>query len=239
MKLTREAFGCTIATPAGPLPIRQVLGIGLNYAAHAAEQGAKTPERPVVFSKAAFAVVPSGTPIRVPRLCQGQPQVDWEGELVIVIGTGPGGALCRDVPKERAAEFILGYAAGNDVSARWWQKQGSGGQFNRGKSFDTFAPMSDVTPASQVPNPGNLRLTTRVNGAVMQDSATSDLIFDAPTLVADLSRGWTLVPGTAIFTGTPSGVGMARNPQVYLKHGDEVEVTIDSVGTVSNRVEFD
>jgi 2-keto-4-pentenoate hydratase/2-oxohepta-3-ene-1,7-dioic acid hydratase in catechol pathway len=216
-----------------------VLGIGLNYAAHAAEQGAKTPERPVVFSKAAFAVVPSGTPIRVPKLCQDQAQVDWEGELVIVIGSGPGGALCRDVPKERALDFVLGYAAGNDVSARWWQKQGSGGQFNRGKSFDTFAPMSDVTPASAVPNPGNLRLTTKVNSAVMQDSSTSDLIFDVATLVSDLSRGWTLVPGTAIFTGTPSGVGMARNPQVYLKHGDGVEVTIESVGTVTNRVEFE
>lgn len=239
MKLTRDTFGCTIATPAGPLPIRQVLGIGLNYAAHAAEQGAKTPERPVVFSKAPFAVVTGGTPIRVPRLCQDQAQVDFEGELVIVIGYGPGGALCREVSKERAFDYVLGYAAGNDVSARWWQKQGSGGQFNRGKSFDTFAPMSDIVPAAAVKNPGSLRLTTHVNGVKMQDSSTSDLIFDVPTLIADLSRGWTLVPGTAIFTGTPSGVGMARNPQVYLKHGDSVEVTIEGVGSVKNAVEFE
>ncbi len=239
MKLTREAFGCTIATPSGPLPIRQVLGIGLNYAAHAAEQGAKTPERPVVFTKAPYAVVPTGSPIRVPKLCQDQAQVDFEGELVVVIGTGPGGALCRDVPKERALEFVLGYAAGNDVSARWWQKQGSGGQFNRGKSFDTFAPMSDICPAAAIHNPGALRLTTTVNGATMQDSPTSDLIFDIPTLIADLSRGWTLVPGTAIFTGTPSGVGMARTPQVYLKNGDVVEVAIEGVGRVSNRMEFE
>jgi len=239
MKLSRETYGSVIETPSGAVPVRQVLGIGLNYAGHAAEQGAKTPERPVVFSKAAFAVVPTGTPIRVPKLCQDQAQVDWEGELVIVIGAGPGGALCRDVPKDRALEFVLGYAAGNDVSARWWQKQGSGGQFNRGKSFDTFAPMSDVAPASAVGNPGALRLTTRVNGAVVQDSSTSDLIFDVPTLVSDLSRGWTLVPGTAIFTGTPSGVGMARNPQVFLKHGDEVEVSIEGVGRVWNSVEFE
>lgn len=239
LKLTRADFGCSIATPSGSLPIRQVLGIGLNYAAHAAEQGAKTPERPVVFSKAAFAVVPSGSPIRVPKLCQDQAQVDFEGELVVVIGTDKTGKLCREVPRERALDFVLGYAAGNDVSARWWQKQGSGGQFNRGKSFDTFAPIGDVTPASAVPNPGALRLTTRVNGESMQDSSTSDLIFDIPTLISDLSRGWTLVPGTAIFTGTPSGVGMARNPQVYLKHGDLVEVSIEGVGTVSNRVEFE
>ena len=239
MKITRSEFGCSIATPSGALPIRQVLGIGMNYAAHAAEQGAKTPERPVVFSKAAFAVVPTGSPIRVPKVCQDQAQVDFEGELVVVIGTDKAGKLCREVPKERALEFVLGYAAGNDVSARWWQKQGSGGQFNRGKSFDTFAPMSDLAPAASVPNPGSLRLVTKVNGSVMQDSSTADLIFDIPTLIADLSRGWTLVPGTAIFTGTPSGVGMARNPQVFLKHGDSVEVTIEGVGSVSSHVEFE
>lgn len=229
-------LGCSIDTPGGPVPIRQVLGIGLNYAQHAHEQGAKLPERPVVFTKSPFAVVPTGHDIRIPRVCQDQAQVDFEGELVIVIGAGPGGRHCRDVSKSDALSFVLGYAAGNDVSARWWQKQGSGGQFCRGKSFDTFAPMGHVTPAREVPNPNALRLITRVNGQVMQDSTTADMIFDVPTLISDLSRGWTLVPGTAIYTGTPSGVGMARTPQVFLKHGDAVEIEIERVGTVKNRV---
>lgn len=238
-KVVREQHGCVIETPDGSVPVRQVLGIGLNYAAHAHEQGSKLPERPVVFTKAPFAVVPSGHAIRVPRICQDQPQVDWEAELVIVIGAGPGGTLCREVPKDRALEYVLGFAAGNDVSARWWQKQGSGGQFVRGKSFDTFAPLGDVRPAAEVTHPGDLRITCRVNGQTMQDSRTSDLIFDVPTLVSELSRGMTLVPGTVIYTGTPSGVGMARNPQVFLKAGDEVTVEIQGLPALTNRVAFE
>jgi len=241
-QVIRRALGCEIITPAGPLPIRHVLGVGLNYAAHAQEQGGKVPERPVVFAKSPFAVVPSGHEIIVPKVCQECPQpqqVDFEGELVIVIGAGPGGALCHDVPKPRAREFILGYAAGNDVSARWWQKLGSGGQFVRGKSFDTFAPLSDVTPAVQIDDPGQLTLRTLLNGQVMQDSSTSDLIFDCDTLVSELSRGTTLVPGTLIYTGTPSGVGMARNPPVFLKHNDQVRVEIHGVGAVVNTIRFE
>lgn len=233
-------YGGEIELEHGVLPVRQVLGIGLNYAGHAREQGQALPERPVVFSKSVLSVSVSGAPIRVPRACQDRAQVDFEGELAVVIGEHAQGLPCRDVPRERAGEWVLGYAAANDVSARWWQKQGSGGQFFRGKSFDTFCPLSAVRPAAGVSVPaGGLRLTTRVNGVVMQESTTGDMIFDVPALVAELSRGLTLVPGTVILTGTPSGVGMARTPQVFLSHGDEVEITIEGVGTVRNRVEFE
>ncbi len=237
MQILKTDFGAAIrgAGPNGSdLPIRHIFGIGLNYALHAKEQGSQLPERPVVFSKNPMAACPSGSEIVVPKICQDREQVDWEGELAIVIGKH-----ARDVAKDRVNEVILGYAAANDVSARWWQKQGSGGQFNRGKGFDTFCPLSDVAPTAQVGNPNALRLVTKVNGAIMQDGNTNDMIFDCATIVSELSRGTTLLPGTIILTGTPSGVGMARTPPVFLKHGDTVEITIDRVGTVSNRVRFE
>jgi 2-keto-4-pentenoate hydratase/2-oxohepta-3-ene-1,7-dioic acid hydratase in catechol pathway len=240
--VARRQLSCEIITPAGPLPVRAVLGIGLNYAAHAREQGGKVPERPVVFTKSPFAVVPTDTHIVVPKVCQEPPQpqqVDFEGELVVVIGHGPNATLCRDVPRDRAHDFILGYAAGNDVSARWWQKLGSGGQFVRGKSFDTFAPLGDVVPADQVPTPGSLTLKTYVNNQLMQDSTTADLIFDIPTLITELSKGTTLLPGTLIYTGTPSGVGMARTPPVFLAHGDTIRVEIQGLPVLENTVHFE
>jgi 2-keto-4-pentenoate hydratase/2-oxohepta-3-ene-1,7-dioic acid hydratase in catechol pathway len=234
MPVVASPFGVVVRTPEGELPVRQILGIGLNYALHAKEQGAPLPERPVVFAKNLLAAVPSGQDIVVPKICQDRPQVDWEGELAFLIGTP-----ARDVPLERALDYVLGYAAANDVSARWWQKTGSGGQFYRGKSFDSFCPLSAFVPASDVPDPQALRLITRVNGAVMQDSSTSDMIFGVAALVSELSRGLTLLPGTVIVTGTPSGVGMARSPQVFLQHNDVVEVEIERVGVVANRVRFE
>ncbi len=238
MNLTRSEFGAVIALPGGQagepggsLLIRQVFGIGQNYAQHAKEMGGQLPERPVVFTKNPYSVIPSGEPIVIPAICQDREQVDYEGELVVVIGRA-----ARDVPKERAIDYVLGYAAGNDVSARWWQKQGSGGQFCRGKGFDTFCPISDIRPAREIPAPNALRLVTRLNGQIMQDSSTADMIFDVPTLVSELSRGTTLLPGTLILTGTPSGVGTARTPPVYLKPGDTVEVEIEGVGAVRNAV---
>jgi 2-keto-4-pentenoate hydratase/2-oxohepta-3-ene-1,7-dioic acid hydratase in catechol pathway len=234
MRIQPTEFGAVIVTPEGEMPIRQIFGIGLNYAEHAKEQGSVLPERPVVFSKGIKSVIATGQPIIVPTICQDREQVDFEGELAIVIGRP-----ARDVPRDRAASFILGYAAANDVSARWWQKQGSGGQFLRGKGFDTFCPLSSVTPVGSVPNPSDLRVITRLNGQVMQDGPTSDMIFDPLTLVAELSRGLTLVPGTVILTGTPSGVGMARKPPVFLKAGDTIEVEIPGVGNVSSPVKFE
>ncbi len=233
MKVVKSTFGVSIEIPGGePLPVRHIFGIGQNYAKHAKEMGGVPPERPMIFSKNPMAASRSGDPIIIPKICQDKEQVDYEGELAIVIGRA-----ARDVPREKAIDFVLGYAAANDVSARWWQKQGSGGQFCRGKGFDTFCPLSDIAPAASVPSPNALRLTTRLNGQVMQDENTSDMIFDVPTLIHELSRGTTLLPGTVILTGTPSGVGTARTPPVYLKAGDVVEVQIEGVGIVKNPVQ--
>ncbi len=237
MQLIRTPYGVCIEPTGGgePIPVRHIIGIGLNYAAHAREQGQPLPERPVVFTKNLMAACISGDEIRVPKICQGKEQVDFEGELAVYIG-----AFCHDVPRDEALSCVLGYSCANDVSARWWQKQGSSGQFCRGKSFDTFCPLGPrVVAAQDVPDPQALRLLTRVNGQVMQDSSTSDMIFGVATLVSELSRGTTLLPGTVILTGTPSGVGMARTPPVFLKAGDEVEVEIEGLGVLRNRVAFE
>lgn len=239
MQLLRSSTGVCVAVPgAQPLNLACLLGIGRNYAEHAKEQGAAVPDAPMVFTKNTASACLHGDDIVVPKVCQdpkyGGDQVDFEGELAVVIGTA-----AKDVSKGDAFKHVLGYCVANDVSARWWQKSGSGGQFFRGKSFDTFCPLGPgVVPAAEVGDPGKLKLVTKVNGEVMQDGTTSDMIFDVATLVSDLSRGMTLLPGTVILTGTPSGVGMARKPPVWLKHGDVVEITIEKIGTLKNRVVF-
>lgn len=235
MNLTRNGFQVGVQTSDAFLTLNHVIGIGLNYAEHAKEQGSAIPERPVVFAKNTAALALDAEDIRVPKVCQDKPQVDFEGELAVIIGRA-----ARDVPKDKAFSYVLGYAVANDVSARWWQKQGSGGQFYRGKSFDTFCPIGPlVVPAAEIADPNKLRLTTKVNGQVMQDSTTADMIFDVPTLVSEVSRGITLLPGTVILTGTPPGVGMARNPQVFLNAGDRVEIEIERVGVLRNTVRFE
>lgn len=235
MQLARSGTDVVVLTPSGPMPVRHIIGIGLNYAEHAKEQGSPIPERPVVFAKNTMAACLTGEPIRVPKICQDKPQVDFEGELAVFIGKP-----ARDVPLDRALDYVLGYSCANDVSARWWQKQGSGGQFYRGKSFDTFCPLGPaVAPAGDISDPNNLRLVTRVNGKVMQDSTTGDMIFSVKAVIAELSRGMTLMPGTVILTGTPPGVGMARTPQVFLAHGDKVEVEIERLGVLTSTVAFE
>lgn len=237
MNLIRSDIGVAVQTAACALPIRYIIGIGRNYAEHAKEQAADVPTRPMVFTKSPASASLNGDDIVIPRICQdpalGGDQVDFEAELCVIIGPKP----CRDVSVGDALRFVLGYCCGNDVSARWWQKEGSGGQFCRGKSFDTFCPLGPtVIPAAEVPDPQNLRVQCRVNGATMQDGHTRDMIFPVAGLIADLSRGATLPPGTAIMTGTPSGVGMARKPPVWLKHGDVVEVEIERIGVLRNTV---
>lgn len=209
-----------------------VLGIGRNYADHASELGNAVPDRPMVFMKNPASVISDGEAIILPRICdEPEEQVDYEGELAIIIGRD-----ARDVPEDRAFEYVSGYAAANDVSARWWQKHGSGGQFCRGKSFDTFCPIGPVQPAERAPDPHALRLITTINGDIMQDGSTADMIFTIPALIAELSRGMTLIAGTVILTGTPSGVGAGRTPPRFLREGDVVEVSIEGVGTVRNPV---
>jgi 2-keto-4-pentenoate hydratase/2-oxohepta-3-ene-1,7-dioic acid hydratase in catechol pathway len=235
MKLLKADYGVAIdRTGQTPLPIRHIIGIGRNYADHAKEQGADLPERPMVFIKNFASACVHGDAIVVPKVCQDREQVDFEAELAVVIGSA-----AKDVPKERALDHVLGYCCANDVSARWWQKEGSGGQFSRGKSFDTFCPLGpEVVEPARAGDPGDLRVQCRVNGQTMQDARTSSMIFDIRTLISDLSRGTTLVPGTVILTGTPSGVGMARKPPVWLKDGDVVEVEIEGLGVLRNTVAF-
>ncbi len=189
----------------------------------------------MVFAKNPMAASVNAADIVVPHVCQDREQVDWEAELAVVIGRD----AC-DVSVDAALSHVLGYCCANDVSARWWQKEGAGGQFCRGKSFDTFCPLGPhIVPATSITDPQSLRVMCRVNGAVMQDGHTRDMIFSVATLVSDLSQGTTLLAGTVILTGTPSGVGMARKPPVWLKHGDIVEVEIDRIGVLRNRVRFE
>lgn len=209
-----------------------IIAIGKNYADHAAEMGTPAPEHLVVFHKNPASLTGPEDPIIIPPICREHgPQVDFEGELALVIGR-----TCRDVPLEEALRVIGGYAVANDVSARWWQREGSGGQFCRGKSFDTFCPLSVPVSASRVPDPQALRLVTRLNGTVMQDASTALMLHPVARIVAELSRGTTLLEGTIILTGSPAGVGFGRTPKVFLKAGDLVEVEITGVGAVRNRV---
>ncbi len=214
--------------PVSPVAI---FAIGLNYRQHAAETRAPIPEFPVLFMKNIAAVQNPDDPIRIPRHLRSD-EVDYECELVVVIGK-----RCKNVSRADALQYVLGYTCGNDVSARDWQKRRSGGQWCRAKSFDTFAPLGPclVTP-DEIPNPNQLRIRTLVNDEVLQENNTSDMIFDVPRLIEFLSGSTTLLPGTVIFTGTPSGVGMARTPPRYLELGDIVTVEIERIGKLTNPV---
>ena len=221
----------TIERRLAPIVPTDILCIGLNYRAHAEETGAKIPQNPVLFIKAGNTLNdPDGT---IP-ITEHSAEIDYEGELVVVMGRD-----ARSVPQEQALAYVLGYTCGNDVTARDWQRDKTlgGGQFCRGKSFDGAAPLGPaLVTADEIPNPNALRLRTLLNGQVMQDSSTADMIFDVPTLISNLSRTMTLRAGTVIFTGTPSGVGFTRQPPVFLKDGDEVVVEIEGVGRLSNTV---
>ncbi len=209
-----------------------IVAIGKNYADHAAEMGGAAPVQLVVFHKNPCAACADGDAIVIPAICDEHgPQVDFEGELAFILGRD-----AKDVPEDRALSFVSGYAAANDVSARWWQREGGGGQFSRGKSFDTFCPIGPVAPAAAVPDPQALRIVTRVNGRVMQDAPTSGMIRTVARIIAEVSRGTTLAAGTVVLTGTPAGVGFGRKPPVFLKEGDVVEVEIPGVGRVRNPV---
>lgn len=214
-----------------PLQPTSILCIGLNYRQHAAETNAPIPQYPVLFMKSVNAVQHPGEPIVLPRWLRSS-KVDFECELAVVIGKP-----CRNVSREKALEYVLGYTAANDVSARDWQKEGGGSQWCRGKSFDTFAPLGPcLVTAGDIPDPQSLRIRTIVNGETLQDCSTADMIFDVPTLIEFLSGSTTLLPGTVILTGTPHGVGMARIPQRFLQSGDSVTVAIERIGELTNPV---
>jgi 2-keto-4-pentenoate hydratase/2-oxohepta-3-ene-1,7-dioic acid hydratase in catechol pathway len=159
-------------------------------------------------------------------------ETDYECELAVVIGR-----RCKNVSRAHALDYVLGYTCANDVSARDWQIKWGGSQFSQGKSFDTFCPLGPVlVTRDEIPHPNQLRIKTVLNGEVMQDWSTDDMVFDVPTLIEFLSGSKTLLPGTVILTGTPHGVGFARKPPVYLKAGDTVSIEIEKIGTLTNPV---
>ncbi len=212
-----------------PVEPPNIIALGLNYREHARESNMELPSAPVIFLKATTSATGHLQDICLPK--EAPDFVDYEAELVIVIGK-----TAKHVVKEKAKEYILGYTCGNDISARDCQMK-IDKQWARGKSFDTFAPLGPYLVMDI--DPGNLKIQTRLNGTVMQQATTSDMIFDVPTIVSYLSRQMTLLPGTMIMTGTPDGVGFARNPQVFLKPGDIVEVEIEDIGILKNKVKLE
>jgi len=225
---SRPAAIRKLLAPVAPV---NLLCIGLNYRRHAAESNAQPPKHPVLFLKATSAVQNPNDPIVLPRHLASE-EVDYECELAVVIGR-----RCKNVTREQALDYVLGYTCANDVSARDWQIRWGGSQWCRGKTFDTFAPLGPcLALRDEIPDPSALGIRTTLNGAVMQDWTTGDMIFDVPALIAFLSGSTTLLPGTVILTGTPHGVGMARKPPVWLKPGDTVTIEIDRIGALTNPV---
>jgi 2-keto-4-pentenoate hydratase/2-oxohepta-3-ene-1,7-dioic acid hydratase in catechol pathway len=224
----RQASIRRLLSPVNPV---NIFCIGLNYRAHAKESGSPLPETPVVFMKPTTAVIGPGDPIRIPKCCDHGLEVDYECELAVVIGKA-----ARDVSESNALSHVMGYTAANDVSARRWQKH-NGGQWVRAKGFDSFCPLGPalVTP-DEIPDPQTLALRTIVNGKTMQEHTTGDMIFSVAQIISFLSQDTTLLPGTLILTGTPQGVGFARNPPVFLAPGDQVEIEIDKIGRLVNPV---
>ena len=205
----------------------KLICIGLNYRDHAKESNMPLPERPVVFSKFSSAVIGPGEPIVIPATSQ---QVDYEAELAVVIGR-----RAKNVKADRAYDYVLGYTAFNDVTARDFQF--ADGQWQRGKSCDTFAPMGQtIVTTDTITDPHKLSIKLTLNGEIMQDSNTDQLIFGVPQLIEFISESITLEPGDVIATGTPPGVGFARKPPVFLKPGDQVEIFIEGMGGLGNPV---
>jgi 2-keto-4-pentenoate hydratase/2-oxohepta-3-ene-1,7-dioic acid hydratase in catechol pathway len=221
-----------VAKLLAPVDPRAILCIGLNYKFHAEESGMAIPQHPVLFMKSPGAVQNPGAPILLPSVLKSD-SVDYECELAVVIGKA-----ARNVKKADALDYVLGYTCANDVSARDWQKNGGGGQWCRGKTFDTFCPLGPVlVTRDEIPNPNALGIKTILNGQAVQDWNTNDMIFDVPTLIEFLSADTTLLPGTVIITGTPQGVGMARTPPLWMKAGDTVTVEIEGIGSLTNPVQ--
>jgi 2-keto-4-pentenoate hydratase/2-oxohepta-3-ene-1,7-dioic acid hydratase in catechol pathway len=217
-------------TPLAPVPNPgKVICIGLNYRDHAIESGSEIPSEPVVFNKFPSAITGPESNVVLPAVCT---QVDYEAELVVVIGRRG-----KNIAERDARAYVAGYTNGNDVSARDWQKGRPGGQWLMGKTPDAFAPIGPwLVTADEIADPHSLKIALRLNGETMQDSSTKEFIFNIDQLIAHLSQLITLEPGDLIFTGTPPGVGMARKPPVFLKAGDVVEVEVDGLGVLRNRI---
>jgi 2-keto-4-pentenoate hydratase/2-oxohepta-3-ene-1,7-dioic acid hydratase in catechol pathway len=208
-----------------PIVPADIFCIGLNYREHAKEGGSPIPQVPMLFIKSGNALNNPFDPIFIPRRSW---QIDYEAELAVIIGKAT-----KNVPRDQALDYVFGYTCANDVSARDWQRDVKlgGGQFARGKSFDGFCPLGPwIVTKDEVPNPNALRIRCTLNGQVMQDHTTADMIFDVPALIESLSSTLTLRPGSVILTGTPQGVGFARKPPVWLKSGDTVVIELKRSG---------
>ena len=210
-----------------PVVPPNIIGIGLNYKKHAEESGMGFPSKPVIFLKATSSLIGPEDSIILPDVAPDE--VDYEAEMVIVIGK-----KAKDLEIDEVGNYILGYTCGNDVSARDCQLR-LDSQWARGKSFDTFCPLGPCIE-TDLSDPDHCRIGSKLNGQIMQDSNTADLIFGVKELVSYCSKNFTLLPGTVIMTGTPGGVGFARKPPIFLKRGDTIEIEIEGIGTLSNKV---
>ncbi|KAF9158003.1 hypothetical protein BGX21_005151 [Mortierella sp. AD011] len=243
--LSGDVFSLTSSVTDTVVPVAQLLSplprvpifrcIGLNYAKHAEETKMPIPKYPILFMKPPSSLQDPFKPVVVPSIAENN-QADFECELAVVIGKP-----CKNVREDEALAYVLGYTVGNDISTRKWQGSNLGsGQWCFSKSFDTFAPLgpSLVSP-ELIKDPNQLRLKTTLNGKVMQDSTTADMIFNVPRLISFLSQSTTLMPGDVILTGTPEGVGFKRDPPVYLQHGDHVVCEIENIGELHNTIEYE
>ncbi|WOO41816.1 fumarylacetoacetate hydrolase family protein [Rubellicoccus peritrichatus] len=227
-QVTGELLSGELLAPVEPPAI---LCIGMNYRKHTEELGKDAPDKPVLFIKSNTSLLGPEMAIELPRFLRSD-KVDYEAELAVVIGKP-----CKNATRETALDYVLGYTCANDVSARDWQIEWGGSQFCKGKSFDTFCPLGPcIVTADEIPDPNQLGIKMVLNGKVMQDSNTADMIFDVQTLIAFLSGSTTLLPGTVILTGTPEGVGLGRTPPVFLQAGDSVSVELEGVGKLANPV---
>lgn len=222
-----ERFPLSQVTVHAPLNPSKIVAIGLNYADHARETGMEPPERPLIFAKYPSAIIGQGETIRWRTSLTNE--VDYEGELAVVIGK-----RAKDVSEEQALDYVVGYTIANDVSARDLQ-HGTDSQWTRGKSLDTFCPVGPViVTKDEIENPQSLSIKTSINGEVMQDGNTRDMIFSVAQLVAYCSASFTLEAGDILLTGTPAGVGRGRTPPRYLGTGDTVSITIEGIGELHN-----
>lgn len=216
-----------------PVETPAIICIGLNYRRHAQETGQEIPKYPAVFMKYPGSLAGHKDAIVIPECASDPPEVDYEAELGVIIKTA-----AKNVPEDKALDYVLGYTCTNDISARRWQKHAGAFQWTRGKSYDTFCPCGPVmTTADEITDPQNLAIKCRLNGEVMQDSHTSDMVFSIANMISYLSQSSTLLPGTLILTGTPEGVGFTRKPRLYLAPGDRMEVEIEGIGVLENPVE--
>lgn len=211
-----------------PVNPPNIIAIGLNYRKHAQESGLAYPEKPVIFLKATSSLIGPEDKIIIPQMAPDE--VDYEAELTIVIGK-----KAKNVEVEEAEDYIFGYTCANDVSARDCQMR-LDKQWARGKSFDTFCPLGPWVE-TELAEPNCCRIISRLNGKIMQDSNTSDLIFNTKELLSYCSKNFTLYPGTVIMTGTPEGVGFPRNPPIFLKPGDTIGIEIEGIGNLINKVD--